>query len=827
LAIVGAVTWGLKRSLDAPPTSTALATNENPRAAQPVAPLAEESKPSGTPDDRSPVAAAAPAPTQAPAAPAQIEDAAAVLDVRIVDTHGAPIPGAEVAIIDRGIDDATRAKSPHATSGADGRVTVNVHRSDGAPNRGRSAALARDEWTLETEYSAPGRERRADHSRFKAGTVTAVGDVVLRPAGALHGQVRLPADALLTKIWIEVYPPDLTLEERRQAVIRGLSTRKKIANASVASDGTYTVRAVPIGSYRVLLAPGSDGWFRSLSDVVEVRAAATTEVPELELNRNPLVVGGIVRAPDQKPARGQHVYFRVSGSNPSGPPGWISESTDAEGRFLIDFPAQSSIDLYFYSEPVKFGEAILREVMTGRTDLDVKLPEPAWIDVLVQDAQHAPIQEFMTGARLVGEDRTRFSRATPHPGGNAKELVRAAPFYLVVSARGFQEKVEGPFDLEHHPSSLVFTLDERSHDLRLRVTADGKPVAKALVELMPVVDRDTHVSCNGFPSRGGVDTWFHAWREITDDEGRCTTTDRENAGRVTAIVRVPGFARAESGPLELGVNAPKDEIEIALTHGGALEGRVIPMENDSPGAVLVGISCGDSRVRVVRSGADGSFRFDAVAAGHWFMRHCEQDFEALGSMDCHEAAGFDPSLTPFDVVEGRTTRCDLDLRNAACTLEGALVIARGPARKWTADVLPSGAQPRNGAGAALDDNGRFHVELSVLGTHRLALTATERDSDQRIDDTLDVHRGVNEWSLSFATGNIEGDAPAGAVLAHVWTSARGTKVTTHFVADAHGHFHVDGVPIGPGRVEIVQPKSKAEPTSVEVTAGELAHVSVH
>jgi RNA polymerase sigma-70 factor (ECF subfamily) len=827
LAIVGVLMWGLKRSLDAPPPSTALATNEKERAAPPVAPLSEQSKPSGTPDERAPVAAAAPAPTPAPAAPAKIEDAAAVLEVRIVDPDGAPIAGAEVAIIDRGTDDATRAKSPHATSGADGRVRLDVHRSDRMPNRGTSSALGRDEWTLETEFTAPGRELRTDHPRFKAGTTTVVGDVALRTGGTLHGRVRVPADAPLAKMWVDVYAPDITVEERRRGAFTGLYNKTRLAWSKLASDGTYTVRGIPVGRYRVMIYPGGEGWLFTFSDVVEVRAGETAYVADLELARNPFVISGVVRTPDGSAPRHFEVASRTARSISSVHEQWLSYEVDKQGRFTIDFPSDAVVDLLFSDSQDKWGELIVHDVATGRTDLDVQLPEAQWIDLLVQDERHAPIVNYGTAVRFEGDEEgySRSMRSGAHLDGKSQVLVRAEPFFLDISTPGRPVKAVGPFDPEHHPASLVVTLDDTLRNLRVRVLADGVPVAKARVELRPFVEEDRHLACNGFPSRSAYA--IHSWRDDTDDEGHWKT-NWTYTGPVMATVTAKGFATATCGPFELGVKAPHDEVVVSLTRGGSLEGRVIAGEGRSVEGVLVGISCGEGKVRIVRSAADGSFRFDTLAAGHWFVRRCEQDFEANGAMDCHEAGGFDPSLTPFDVVDARTTHCDLDLRETACTFDGKLESTGSAGQRWNAELLPFGAQPRNAIAAAVDDRGRFHGELTVLGAHHLALTGFgDRDVDQRIEDTIDVHRGANEWSLSFATGSIDGDATPGALLAHTWTSARGAKCTTHFVADAHGHFHVDGVPIGPGRVEVVQPKSKAEPTSVDVAAGEVTHVSVH
>ena len=98
--------------------------------------------------------------------------------------------------------------------------------------------------------------------------------------------------------------------------------------------------------------------------------------------------------------------------------------------------------------------------------------------------------------------------------------------------------------------------------------------------------------------------------------------------------------------------------------------------------------------------------------------------------------------------------------------------------------------------------------------------------DQRIEQTVEIQRGANKWSLSLATGTLEGEAPANALLAHTWTSASGATCITHFLVDAQGRFHVDGVPAGAGRVQVVRANTDFEPVNLDVIAGDVTHVSV-
>jgi RNA polymerase sigma-70 factor (ECF subfamily) len=816
--------WELKRALDDSPTSAALVQRSEGATDSLATPLIGDPQATRIDGARTPVAVASD-PSAAAVASASREESPGALTVRIVDANGMPIAGGALTIIDR-LTELGRENAPRATASSDGRVRIDVHRSDRLRNRGFSLSMPSDEWTIVVEFSAAGFESRVDSPRVKSGSTTELGDIVLRPAGSLHGRVLVPSDVAAPQVSVRVISADLTIEERQHVALHGLYQKKEFAHATVSTSGEYTVAGISIGRYRVTTSTGGEGWLQSVSDIVEVRAGETTEVPDLELNRNPYEIGGVVRDPDGHPVHGLEVEFRWANSIGSGKTHWIGTSTDKEGRFLMDFESARPVDVYFTDSMEKCGELVLHDIAPGRTDLDVRLPEVVWMDLLVEDEQHTPIRDYTIAVRHAGEEDTCSSDGRDHPDGRAHVLVRGDPCFLTVSAVGRGARVLGPFDREHHPDSLVVTLTENTPVPRVVVTADGRPVAKARIELRPFLDAGSRLSCNGFPTRLGQPV--NTWDDVTDDEGRWRPRwidpEHSTSTRFVVVASAPGLATGESAPFELGADSPADPITIVLSRGGELEGRVISAPNRPVAGILVGVSRGDGLNRVVRTDSTGAFQFDALAAGRWYMRRCERDF--MGSIEWHEALGFDPSLTPFEVSDGRTTHCDLDLRDATCTLHGRVTGVRDTLRPCSAQLLAGGTDVNYSVLATVDDQGRFEFEPTVLGPLTLILSSSgEHDADQRIADTIEINRGANEWSLSLATGSLEGDATPGAVLEHRWTNERGTKCTTHFIADARGHFRIDGIPAGTGHVTVVEPKDEARKADVEVTIDATTRVA--
>jgi RNA polymerase sigma factor (sigma-70 family) len=756
------------------------------------------------------VSAASSTVAEAPAlASGTSEEAAAILEARAVDPDGAPIAGAEIAVADRSeLGEIERSAAPRATSDASGRMRLEVRRSDRSSHRSRSAAQPEDEWTLQLEIGAPGREARWEHAKMKAGETTFLGDIALGLGGAIRGRVVMPAGAdLPERPWVDVVHPDLVPGEREPVA------GKRVAWARLAGDGTYAVAGVPIGTYRIATGSEWPGLIGGCTTPFEVGAGQTADAPDLLLEVNPNVIRGTVVRPDGSAAKNREVEYAVSSGRVPDPEGWVGTTTEADGRFIIAMQSPAICDLYVRDLGEALGEVVARGIPTGTRDLVLQLPEPSWIDLLVLDEKGAPIPAFTVATRYEKTGSFFSSMGGPRPKGRTRVLARALPFFIDVSAEGRFMRELGPFDADRHPDDLTVVLPPLSL-LRGRVLCDGRPVAGAEVRMVRPTLRDGLYACNGFPCHFDLDC--EAMHAKTAEDGSFSITQRER-GTYALWVCTEGFAEAETAPFEHVPDATLPAFEITIGRGGLLEGRVIAAPGRSVEGTLVGISRGDGLCRVMRVGRDGSYRFEHLASGNWTIRRCERDFQSDGEWTYQQVSGFDPSLAGFRIQEGRTTAFDLDLRDAECSVEGRLPPGPCAGSRWVARLQRPGDENSWESSVQVGASGELRIDAGVLGPHLLVLTSTgEAGCDQRVEDRLDLHRGVNPWELPFSTGVLEGESIPGAVLSHAWADARGRVCTTRFVADGEGRFRVVGIPAGAGSVERIQPGGGAPRADVDV-----------
>ena len=744
---------------------------------------------------------------------AEGEEDSSWLEARVLDAAGSPIEGAELLVIDR-LQEIDTSAAPRATSGADGRVGLRVRKSDRSPRRG---VADRNRPTLQVRFSAQACESVELHHAITLGGTSSIGDITLRPGGIVRGRV-VCADPLPAKTWVDFVTPELSLEER--ASLRfGLADRKRVGYAMLRADGSYESSGLPVGTYRAFVSMRVPGHFSACSDPVDVRAGETTPIPDLALEQNPNTIQGRLVGSDGQPPGFRDIEFTFVSSTSASSSERLAVGTGVDqetGRFVIDLPRAGICDLFARDFGKEDGEALLRNVPTGTKDLVLKLEPPEFIELLVRDELGAPIQSYKV-ARSLDELGLGESEGGSHPEGRSRVFVHAIPFHLTVSADGFASQTFGPFDLAHFPIDLSVTLLP-APVLRGRVTDHGSPVGRARVWLKRLAPADKLVACNGFPSR--FDDEFPN-EKSTDEQGRFAFSP-EGSGPFAIVVDSWKHRAAESRVFDCppGVEIPKFELRIQAE--STLEGHVLVADGISAAGTIVGISRGDGLTRTIVAGEDGRYRFDDLAPGPWWIRRCETDYSSTGGSSCGQVEGFDPSLQHVEVIEGSITSFDLDLRDVSCELRGRLRSALASTSHWIArfGAAPEKAPPEVYSTLAAD--GTFAIRPPVLGPHTLLLTDEGRaDRDQRIEARLEIHRGLNEWSVELPTGAIEGVGYPGAVLAHRWKDDRGTTCTSHFLVDARGSFRVEGIPAGAGTIEC-----DGRSIPVEVREGETTRVSL-
>jgi hypothetical protein len=573
----------------------------------------------------------------------------------------------------------------------------------------------------------------------------------------------------------------------------------------------------PTGTFRVATLYYGAGLMQSCSEPFEVAPGGDVQVPELVLERNPNVIEGYLIAPDgEKIVRGS-VTYRVSDAASPGSNPWVAAPRNEDGGFSIGFSSPTVCDVYAET----LGEALVRNVPTGTHDLRLQVAQPTWIDLTVVDERDQPLSVYSVGLALVGDG---FGlTGGEHPEGRTRVQVKALPFLVQVLAEGRVRRELGPFDPDHHPAQLKVILSPLA-PLRGRVIFQGRPVAGAAVWLERVVSSDKLHTRNGFPCRFEFDIGLP--ESTTDSEGRFEMTWRDTV-TYSLLVRATDLAEYETAPTEFSPETAHSNFEIELSNGGELRGRVIPASGDSAEGVLVGISRGDGIYRVIHTAADGRYAFDHLARGAWSIRRCEEDYAVSGGIEERDVFGFDPSLAAFTVEDGRTTTFDLDLSHASSRIEGELPSGLDRGRAWHVSLVPRGRRAADVLSHAIDSSGSFRVEASLLGPHDLVFADSgEGGRDQRFTATVDLERGATTWRFPLTTGVVEGDAAPNALLEHKWSGPAGATCTTHFLADARGHFRADTLPSGAGTIAVLSPGSGSVPRAVDVPADDVLHIDL-
>lgn len=752
----------------------------------------------------------------------------AVVEARIVDTAGHPIAGAELSVADPAeLSDIDPAAAPRARAASDGRARIEAHPSDRSrpaqPTNERATPKSAERWRLRVEASAPDRATCSEFAELEAGRVTSLGDIVLGPGGALEGRVTAKDGSELPPCRVEILPITAIAEARGAQSIRH---DERVAQTLVKPDGSYYAAGVPVGIYRVVVAPDVAGWRTAPSATIDVRAGETRSVRELLLERRDTRITGTIRARDLAPVRGATVAYVETAHDDASFDRWKRVRTDDVGRFTIDLEHDVDCDLFVQGDAEDAGDVLMNGVAAGTQDLDLRLPYPTSAELFVVDESGEPIPRFEMSSKWARTARPFRSIAANHPGGRAQVPLHAKPYYVTVAADGRAEREIGPIDSRprSEPIRVVLLALAAVHGC---VTASDAAVANARIELHALVDDETKLASNGFPDRMRLVPSVKPQHTIQD--GTFELFPRES-GRYVLVVRAPGFADFESAPFEYDASVAGASHGIALSLGGTLHGRVItePTEaapSGSPAGVIVGISRGDGSCRTMRVDVDGTIRFEHLAAGRWAIRRCERDFNAEGGVTRSAVGGFDPSLAYFDVEDGHTTHYDLDLRGAECVLDGKLDSSACDGCACTATLIalprvPGVKHPQ----VALASDGSFRLEAAVLGPHELLIERRSVDRcEQTIEASVDLQRGTNAWTLALATGVIEGEAERGAELVHTWTNARGTTSTTRCSADSDGRFRLTGAPAGPGT--LARAKAFAAMT-VDVRANTVLHVRV-
>ncbi|MEM6568486.1 MAG: sigma-70 family RNA polymerase sigma factor, partial [Planctomycetota bacterium] len=591
--------------------------------------------------------------------------------MRAVNESGRALVGA--TIVDSS-DDARASR----TSGADGQLVLEVDPERIRLWRGRPISMP-------FIVSCDGYATRFLDIALPRDADTDLGDLKLAPGGIVAGRVVDSSGRGIGDVEVMVGAAALggPLELARRL---GPQDERPWLEARTAADGSFRLAGVPIDGARVWAR--RDGWPWGVSAVAMLRPGAVERIDDIVLApADPAkLIAGTVVTPEGRPRAGAKVVVRGLGQ---GILRYEIGESDERGRFaVLAFDAGPHL-VGAFDPADEFSPSAAGRVSPGTSDARLELTPVRWCIASLVDARTGePVDEpwvHIDVARGLGDaPGVSDSRHEPAGPGRVRFTVPVEEFRIAASAKAAARKEVGPLRRETLADEIEIRL-QRKAMIRGRVTAGGEPVEGATVRTMRDLADSFAIESEGFPTRlfdGG------SFAATTDEEGRFShpvSTALPYGDHVVHVAK-RGWASAER-VVEIDADGAEG-IEIELTPGGAIAGRVLLPEGEDPRNGRVAASNGDGSVITSRIDAEGEYRLEHLASGPWQVEY------RVGTEQFVQAFGAEPPDGDFDgdceVVEGRTTRHDLDLRTETRTIAGSLAIDGVPASGWSARLLNIG-----------------------------------------------------------------------------------------------------------------------------------------
>lgn len=765
---------------DASSTLFASAPIERDEHPEPVAPLDDAS--------RATAAIAEVAPADALAAETTTAEPVATITARFVTAAGRPIAGATLTSLDRaGTGECALDDAPTAISGADGLVALELRTSDRSKRRGMRSGMPPGAWDVVIEVGGRGWAHAEVNPTATIGSTTTLGDVVLHEGADVRGRCLGDDGAPLAATRVELVRPDLSLAER-DAIRGGVYWRVGALSVVLTlADGTFAMRGVPVGTFRVNVRP--DAHEEVVTDAFDLRAGDDLVLPDLVLRANGRTIRGRVLMPDGTPclrAELGRTFEEEDGS-------WIGAGLTKDGSFVISTRTDRPVDLCATAMKFELGEALVLDVPPGTDDVELRLTEPRWIDVLVVDGSGAPVEDYSLGWELAEGGRSSSDRK-PRPGGVSRALVRARPWYVDVEAPGHVKQRRGPFTSADAPASLRIEV-ARIAMVRGVVRRDGEPAPDATVEILALYETP-RIRRDALPQRAA-----DADHSASTDASGAFAVGAQLVGRHVVVARFRDGTLLESEILDLRSGLDVDGIMLDTQRTGTLSGRVVTRPGASSEAAQIVLSNGLPQTRTIALSGDGTFDAEGLAPGTWWLRFAPEPRDRPELLPDGETV-VDPTLRSFEIGTQLTTHVEVDLRDVeARVVEGRVRIdGRAPSR-WTATLTPGGTHDIRPTSGPVAGDGAFRTSSEWVGGHTLSLRSSGTDRrDDRIDASVEIGARTARRDIALETGTLDARGPAIARRELRVELADGATWITTFEFDAEGRALLDGLPRGVARI---------------------------
>ena len=274
---------------------------------------------------------------------------------------------------------------------------------------------------------------------------------------------------------------------------------------------------------------------------------------------------------------------------------------------------------------------IALEADGGASDLGLVVLLPgAHVEGIVVDKQQQPL----AGAEIMVQPSDPFEamrrrETAPVPVRSADDgtfrLVDHVPgeeLTLMIDLDGYTRTEAANVKPSYNPEPIRIVMTAAARLAGKVLDTDGQPVADASIEAGPA-------NTNRFRSRMGA-------RAVTDTEG-LFQLDKVPPGSVALTVSANGFQALTLSDLHLAEGESRDGLELTLTRGGTLTGRVVDTDDKPVAEAFVSLEptgAGASRMMRSRLGfgrtdGNGHFRIDGLEQGVYEARIHHEEFPDL------------------------------------------------------------------------------------------------------------------------------------------------------------------------------------------------------
>jgi protocatechuate 3,4-dioxygenase beta subunit len=585
------------------------------------------------------------------------------------------------------------------------------------------------------------------------------------------------------------------------AMLMGADLAASLDAVTTGGDGRFTLRGLPAGEASISVQ--KPGLRLGLAEDLPLEPHRGTDAGDIVLAHGSRIAG-VVLDPRGGPLPGADVSVSSMARivldriediprRQMGQESGQSATTDADGRFEVGGLGGGTYTVHVVAEGY---DVLSREdVPAGTRDLRMQpVPLGSLLVRLRSAADGSPVDGAVVAATPRGGSRWfRSSRSAPVLAG--EEALAAAGLTgdpagvhlvqhagldgtdLVVAAEGFaRQSAQAP--AVESAGLVEFPVDLARESVLSGVVRDpdGQPIPHALVRLgLREPSEPVATQQGGRERRRSVERSF----TIGDDDAPSATRQVAygavdgafsfrgvGAGDWELRARSSGFVPGERQPVTLAEGEVRDDVALVLQPAGAVVGVVTerggepvagaevavrPVEAaPAPDAVdeggllrrafgLGGRESGGGRR--VRTGPDGSYRADGLAAGEYEVRLGTHSFRggAFGGAIVIALDGSsqdsDPPAAYATVEPGADTRIDL-VKPERGAISGRVMAGGRPATDVTVTMRTAGALPFGGELAETDERGVFAFDDVDAGRYTLSAIVPGAALEESVDVEL-------------------------------------------------------------------------------------------